>query len=173
MPSPTVDAELAAEVAKELAQAIWARRDDLVGSAWDIDDALRHAAVATRHPVVLLDVGDNVGGGSPGDSTHVLAAAQRLGIGGVFHSVCDPDAVAACFAAGEGATVTLDVGGKTDDRHGSPVPIRGVVRVLSDGRWEDPGETHGGFRFFDSADRCSCTPTMTTTCSSTRCRWAM
>jgi microcystin degradation protein MlrC len=144
------DADLAAEVARSLAGEIWARRADLIGTAWDIDDALRHAAAADRHPVVLLDVGDNVGGGSPADSTHVLAAAQRLGVGGVFHSLCDPEAVAACAAAGVGATVELDVGGKTDDRHGSPVHIRGVVEVLSDGRWEDPGDTHGGFRFFDT-----------------------
>jgi microcystin degradation protein MlrC len=103
-----------------------------------------------RHPVVLLDVGDNVGGGSPGDSTHVLAAAQRLGVPGVFHSLCDPVAASACFEAGLGATVDLAVGGKTDERHGSPVRIHGIVRALSDGRWEDGGDTHGGFRFFDT-----------------------
>ena len=121
-----------------------------MGDGWAIDDALRHAAGAVEHPVVLLDVGDNVGGGSPADSTHVLAAAQRLGVGGVFHSLCDPEAVDACVTAGIGATVTLDVGGKTDDRHGAPVRIRGVVEVLTDGQWEDPGDTHGGFRYFDT-----------------------
>jgi len=68
----------------------------------------------------------------------------------VFHSLCDREAVQACFDAGVGARVNVDAGGKTDDLHGSPVPIKGVVRVLTDGKWEDPGETHGGFRFFDS-----------------------
>jgi microcystin degradation protein MlrC len=144
------DAALAADIARRLAGEIWASRDELVGDAWDVDEALRHAAAAERHPVVLLDVGDNVGGGSPADSTHVLEAAQRLGVRGVFHSLCDPEAVAACVAAGLGANVVLDVGGKTDDRHGAPVRIRGVVEALSDGRWEDPGDTHGGFRFFDT-----------------------
>jgi len=144
------DADLAADVARAIAQAVWQRRDDLVGTGWDIDDALRHAAAAERHPVVLLDVGDNVGGGGPADSTHVLAAAQRLGIPGIFHSLCDPASVGACAEVGVGATVELDVGGKTDDRHGAPVHIRGVVRCLTDGRWEDPGDTHGGFRFFDT-----------------------
>ena len=143
-------ADLAAEVSARLAGAVWEARNEMVGDAWDIDDALRHAAQAEKHPVVLLDVGDNVGGGSPADSTHVLAAAQRLGVPGVFHSLCDPAAVAACMEAGVGARVEIEAGGKTDDLHGSPVPVKGTVRVLTDGKWEDPGDTHGGFRFFDT-----------------------
>jgi microcystin degradation protein MlrC len=142
--------DLAKAVSQRIARAIWDVRQDLIGEATDIDEALIAASKAEDHPVVLLDVGDNVGGGSPADSTHVLAAAQRLGITGVFHSLCDPEAVQACFDAGIGARVELDAGGKTDDLHGSPVPVKGVVRVLTDGKWEDPGDTHGGFRFFDS-----------------------
>ena len=147
------DAELAADIAHELARAAWDVRTELEGDGMDVDEALLHAAQATEHPVVLLDVGDNVGGGSPADSTHVLAAAQRLGIGGVFHSLCDPGAVAECVEAGVGATIELEVGGKTDDLHGSPVAIRGVVKMLDDGKFEDTGPTHGGFRFFDAGPR--------------------
>ena len=58
-------------------------------------------SVAER-PVVLLDVGDNVGGGSPADSTHVLAAAQRLGVRDLFHSLCDPAAVQQCVGGASG-----------------------------------------------------------------------
>lgn len=143
------DEELATEIARKLARAAWDVREELVGSGWEIDEALLHAAAAGHAPVVLLDVGDNVGGGSPADSTHVLAAAQRLGISGLFHSLCDPEAVAACIDAGVGNTVAIDVGGKTDDLHGSPVSIVGNVKVLTDGKFEDAGPTHGGFRFFD------------------------
>lgn len=144
------DKDLADEIAQKLARAAWDVRDQLIGDAWAIDDALRHAAEAEKHPVVMMDVGDNVGGGSPGDSTHILEAAQRLGVGGLFHMLCDPESVQACIAAGVGAEVSLDVGAKTDSLHGSPVSIRGVVRVLSDGKWEDTGDTHGGFRFYDA-----------------------
>lgn len=147
------DVALAHEVARELARAAWEVRADLEGDGVAIDDALQHAAQATRHPVVLLDVGDNVGGGSPGDSTHVLAAAQRLGVGGLFHSLCDPASVTACMAAGIGATVELDVGAKTDHQHGEPVAISGVVRLIDDGKFEDSGPTHGGFRFYDAGPR--------------------
>jgi microcystin degradation protein MlrC len=147
------DAELARDVARRLARAAWDIRADLDGAGVPIDDALRSAATATAGPVVLLDVGDNVLGGSPADSTHVLAAAQRLGIGGVFHSLCDPASVEICHSVGLGATVELEVGGKTDDLHGAPVRIRGVVRHLDDGRFEDAGPTHGGRRFYDAGPR--------------------
>jgi microcystin degradation protein MlrC len=43
--------------------------------------------------------------------------------------------VQACVKAGVGASVTLDVGGKVDDRHGAPVRVTGTVRTLSDGRF--------------------------------------
>jgi microcystin degradation protein MlrC len=48
-----------------------------------------------------------------------------------------------------GARVELEVGGKSDERHGQPLPVRARVLALSDGRYEDPGPTHGGFRHFD------------------------
>lgn len=144
---------LAAEIARDLAREAWNLREHFLGTAVDVDEALRQAALSPDGPVVLLDVGDNVGGGSPADSTHVLAAAQRLGIRDLFHSLCDPSAVEYCWEAGIGAEVSLDVGARTDDLHGAPVHIAGRVRHLDDGRFEDPGVTHGGFRFFDAGRR--------------------
>ena len=147
------DPDLASEAARIVAGEAWRVRRQLDGEAVAIEDALLRAANDARRPIVLLDVGDNVGGGSPGDSTHVLAAARRLGIGGLFQSLCDPEAVRACQEAGLGGTVNLSVGGKTDGLHGDPVPITGTVRLLDDGKFEDPGATHGGFRFYDAGDR--------------------
>jgi microcystin degradation protein MlrC len=147
------DVGLAREIACELAVAIWDVRSELDGDAVGIEAALTRAAQADAHPVVLLDVGDNVGGGSPGDSTHVLAAAQRLGIGGLFHSLCDPEAVEGCARAGVGASVEVRAGGKTDDLHGDAVTVAGVVRMLDDGKFTDDGPTHGGWRFYDHGPR--------------------
>ena len=147
------DPGLASEAARIVAGEAWRLRPELDGQAAPIEDALLRAANDARRPIVLLDVGDNVGGGSPGDSTHLLAAARQLGVRGVFHSLCDPGAVRACQEAGVGGSVTLAVGGKTDTLHGEPVPITGTVRLLDDGKFEDPGATHGGFRFYDAGDR--------------------
>jgi microcystin degradation protein MlrC len=147
------DEALAADVAAQLALAAWELRDEFVGAAVDVDEALRRASASASRPVVVLDVGDNVGGGSPADSTHVLAAAQRLGVRNLFHSLCDPPAVERCTHAGIGASVDLFVGARTDDLHGAPVHVTGRVRHLDDGRFEDPGVVHGGFRFFDAGPR--------------------
>ncbi|MDP7534889.1 MAG: MlrC C-terminal domain-containing protein, partial [SAR202 cluster bacterium] len=45
--------------------------------------------------------------------------------------------------------ISLDVGGKTDDMHGSPVRVTGRVRAITDGLYEDPNPTHGGWRYYD------------------------
>jgi microcystin degradation protein MlrC len=147
------DRALAQEVVDQLALEAWQLRHEFVGHAANVDEALLRAASCARRPVVLLDVGDNVGGGSPADSTHVLAAAQRLGIRSLFHSLCDPVAVERCRNAGVGTALTLDVGARTDDLHGAPVTVRATLRRLDDGRFEDAGVTHGGFRFFDAGPR--------------------
>src|SRR6185369_17335176 len=100
--------------------AAWARRVELNTGGTPIDEALTRANAAPAGPIVLFDVGDNVGGGSPADSTLILHAARRLGITGLLQAVCDPDSVQACQQAGINGRVKLEVGGKTDNRHGAP-----------------------------------------------------
>ena len=143
------DPSAAREAARYLADLAWERRAALQGDVPSVTEALQYADAAPEGPIVLMDVGDNIGGGSSADSTYLLAEAKRLGIRSFLQTLYDPEAVIACEAAGVGAQVTLPVGGKTDDLHGSPVTITGTVRVLFDGRYEDPLPTHGGWRFFD------------------------
>ncbi|HEV8637963.1 MAG TPA: M81 family metallopeptidase [Chloroflexota bacterium] len=143
------DPAAAREAAGWLARRAWVRRAELQGDIPSPEEALRRAAAAPRGPVVLMDVGDNIGGGSPADSTILLAEAKRQGVRGLLQSLFDPEAVQRCLAAGIGNTLTLRVGGKTDDRHGQPVEVTGRVRLISDGRFEERRPTHGGGRFFD------------------------
>jgi microcystin degradation protein MlrC len=143
------DPARARQAARWLAGRAWQRRQEMVGDTPTPEAALRAAAAARRGPVVLMDVGDNVGGGSPADSTYLLAAAQRLGIRRFLQALYDPASVQTCIAAGVDAPVELAVGGKTDDMHGRPVAVRGRVRRLSDGQFEDVRPTHGGGRFFN------------------------
>ncbi len=140
---------LAEEIARTLADAAWSMRAALNTGGTPIDEALRRADAAPAGPIVLFDVGDNVGGGSPADSTFLLHAARRLGIRGLLQAVCDPEAVRACQVAGVGGRVAMTVGGKTDGQHGAPFAIEGVVTALSDGAYEETGPTHAGFRFFN------------------------
>jgi microcystin degradation protein MlrC len=144
------DTATAERTARWLAGRIWARRTELDGNAPRPEEAVARAAAAPARPVVLLDVGDNIGGGSPGDSTVLLQEALRQGVTSVLLSLHDPEAVHACEAAGEGGRVAIAVGAKADDMHGRPVPVTGTVVRLYDGKFEDPGPTHGGIRFFDA-----------------------
>ncbi|MFO0926666.1 MAG: M81 family metallopeptidase [Gemmataceae bacterium] len=90
--------------------------------------------------------GDNIGGGSAGDGTVLLAELLRQEATGWVVMLYAPDEVTACAAAGVGGRVTLRVGGKVDRFHGDPVEVAGVVRVLHDGRYVEPAVRHGGKR---------------------------
>lgn len=143
------DPALARESARWLARRAWDRRAEFVGDIPAPAEALRLAAAAPRGPVVLMDVGDNIGGGSSADSTILLAEARRQGVRRYLQTLYDPEAVAACVSAGVGSTITLAVGGKTDQLHGKPVEVTGKVRLISDGAFEDSRPTHGGWRYFN------------------------
>ncbi len=152
------DPAAARDAARWLAKRAWDRRAEFVGDTPGPEEALRFAVAAMEHapagtgPVVLMDVGDNIGGGSSADSTVLLATAQRLGVRSYLQTLFDPEAVAACIEAGVGATITMEVGAKTDDLHGEPVRVTGQVRLISDGKFEDHRPTHGGWRFFDGGN---------------------
>lgn len=142
------DAGQADAAVGELADAVWQRRGDLQAQGTTVEEALDIA----RHeqgPVVLLDVGDNIGGGAPGDSTVILRAAVAHEVRSVVQTLWDPEAARRCADAGVGTTVTLEVGAKNPHSAGRPLRVAGVVRTISDGRFEEPKPTHGGYRFFD------------------------
>jgi microcystin degradation protein MlrC len=144
------DQAAARDAAWRLAAHAWERRNAFVGQAVPPVPALKAAADARTGPVVLMDVGDNIGGGGPADSTVLLEHALTLGIPRYLQTLYDPKAVRACWAAGAGATVAVRAGAKTDDQHGRPVRLSAHVRTLSDGRFEEPEPRHGGQRFFDA-----------------------
>jgi len=148
------DTATARDAAHWMAERAWARRHEFVGHAPTADEALagadRELAAGAAMPIVLMDVGDNIGGGGTADSTVLLEAAQRLGIRGFGAILFDPAAVAACESAGVGGRVALEVGGHLDNRYLGPVRVTGQVRSLTDGVFEDPLPTHGGIRFFDA-----------------------
>lgn len=143
------DQAAARSAAQELADEVWANRDGLQAHGLSVEDALDIAERESRGPVVLLDVGDNIGGGAPGDSTVILIAAIKRGLRSLVQTLCDPDAVQECIRADIGSTVRLAVGARHPHSPGEPVTVEGRVRLISDGRFEDASPTHGGFRYHD------------------------
>ncbi|HET7559063.1 MAG TPA: M81 family metallopeptidase [Limnochordia bacterium] len=141
--------ERATTVARELASAAWSSRLRLLPQGLLPPDA----AIARIQsfgegpgPVALIDVGDNIGGGSPGDGTVLLAALVAQGVQGALVALADPEAVAAAVAAGAGGVFDGLVGGKHDDRHGAPVRLRGRVQRLTDGEFRYSGSYMTGRR---------------------------
>ena len=140
---------LARQEARQLADDLWAIRERLHFKLPDVEHAVREARASDRRPVILVDMGDNIGGGSSGDSSFILHELLRQGATGWVVVLADPEAVAACARAGVGATLRLTVGGKRDSLHGAPVEVSGRVKCLHDGRYEETEVRHDGQRYHD------------------------
>jgi microcystin degradation protein MlrC len=130
--------------ATEIATMLWDARELLEVRNVSPAAAVAEAIASDEWPVVLVDVGDNIGGGTPGDGTVLLAELLRQGARDAVIVVNDPDAAAAAHAAGEGSEVTLSVGGHVDRLHGEPVRVTGRVQRLTDGRWVHEGPENAG-----------------------------
>ena len=100
-------------------------RDAVLVPCPDPEEAVRLAIASDRRPVVLVDLGDNVGGGSAGDGTVLLAELIRQRARDAVVVLYDPDAVGAAQASGIGGRFERAVGGRVDRLHGEPVPVAG------------------------------------------------
>jgi microcystin degradation protein MlrC len=125
---------LAREIAEEIKDACWTRRHEFHTDMVSVEDAVREAIETDDGPVVLGDLADSGGAGTPGDGTAILAEllkqkAQRAVVG----NIADPAAVQLAIRAGVGKQVTVTVGGRVDQFHGDPVEISGRVRTIQDG----------------------------------------
>jgi microcystin degradation protein MlrC len=138
------DPAAARRLADELAALAWSLREQMIVRNTPPAAAVAEAIAFPVGPVMLVDVGDNIGGGTPGDGTVLLRELLAQGAKEAAIVIADAEAAAAAHAAGVGATVRLKVGGKTDRLHGEPVTVEGRVRLLSDGRWVHEGPENAG-----------------------------
>lgn len=148
------DRARAEQLADELGAAIWRMRAAFQPQLMSVTAALDRVAELDRsgqlhRPVCLLDMGDNVGGGSPGDSTILAHALHDRPLGEAFVCLYDPEAVSGADQATVGERVALSVGGKSDDQHGSPLVDTFTVVAKSDGRFHEPCARHGGLSNYD------------------------
>ncbi|HUQ90696.1 MAG TPA: M81 family metallopeptidase [Bryobacteraceae bacterium] len=143
------DRALAEREAKRLSAMLWAMRERLVFRVPDAAAAVKDAIASTRFPVALMDTGDNIGGGSAGDGTTLLAELMRQKAEGWVVVISDKEANQAAFQAGVGEPFDQRVGGKTDRMHGDPVRVVGRVKSLNLGRYVETEVRHGGGRYSD------------------------
>jgi microcystin degradation protein MlrC len=138
------DRALAEREARRLSDMLWGIREQTILRSPDPATGVRDAIASDEFPVVLMDTGDNIGGGSAGDGTFILAELVHQQAEGWVMVISDPEANKAAFAAGVGGAFDQRVGGKTDDIHGKPVRIKGRVKSLHDGNYFEPEVRHGG-----------------------------
>ncbi len=102
-------------------------------------------AVAMREPhglVLIADTQDNPGGGGHGDTTGMLAELLRQGArGAVVCLINDAESAGRCHDAGQGGTVQLSLGGKSD---GMPLALEATVVMLTDGQFMLTGPMGSG-----------------------------
>ena len=137
------DEKLAQSIAGILAKYLWENRADFVGRKISVGEALALVNVSEK-PVLLLDMGDNVGGGSPGDGTLILNALEQSGRYNSFVCLYDPQAVNVVCASGIGRKISIAVGGKTDQLHGEPYHADVTVKKIADGVFTEDQPRHGG-----------------------------
>lgn len=142
----------ARRLADALGAGLWQARETFRPTLLSIDAALDRAA-RLAGPVCLLDMGDNVGGGSPADGMALPRALLARDLGPSFACVSDPAAAAAAHAAGMGGRLRLAVGGHADewadDPQSQPVAADWRVTALTAGRFTESRPRHGGATAFD------------------------
>ncbi len=136
------DEALITERATELAKAYWDARADFefVAPTGTLHECVAAGLKSAARPFLISDSGDNPTAGGAGDvswTLRELLSVEELTSGqatAIHASIADPDAVAACVAAGVGNPISVAAGGKVDSGPAGPVEITGTVFSLS----EDP-----------------------------------
>jgi microcystin degradation protein MlrC len=136
------------EAADAIARLVESHEDDFDGRIYSPDEGVRHAMelanTATR-PIVIADTQDNPGAGGDSDTTGMLRALVRNGATrAAIGAICDSEAAKAAHAAGERASVTLALGGKSGIAGDEPFSGTFVVEKLSDGKFVASGPYYGG-----------------------------
>lgn len=129
------DQTLAETIAKEVANHLWQLREQFRPISLSAEEAVAEAQDSAQGPVVINETSDNCGGGTPGDGTHLLRAMLEANLEkACFAFLVDPEVAAQAHQAGVGTTINIELGGKYDDMHGTPLNLTVYVKALHDGR---------------------------------------
>jgi microcystin degradation protein MlrC len=130
--------EIVADAEKDFALELHAPRD-----------AVRRAQERGQPgaPVVLADTQDNPGAGGNGDTTGLLRALIDLKArDAVMGMIIDPASAQRAHEAGQGASLSFSLGGKSNVENDSPLGGEFTVEKLGDGRFTCTGPMFKGFR---------------------------
>lgn len=142
------DEALATRLAQAMAGDMWSRRLEFLPDFVSPHQAVNRAAGSDER-FLLLDMGDNVGGGAPAHGTILLEELHRRGVDSAFVCLYDSPSVEQAVEAGIGSRLELELGGARDGLHGDPVVAECEVLSLHEGKFKEPLARHGGFMDFD------------------------
>ncbi|HRE51374.1 MAG TPA: M81 family metallopeptidase [Flavitalea sp.] len=135
--------ELAIEEGEKLKAALIRLREDCSGKKTAIGEILPSLAEIQR-PALLLDMGDNIGGGAPGDSVYLLQAIESFGKYKCCMIVFDPDAVAIAAAHTINDQFELAFGNVSAEPGGDKYVSRVRLLKKADGKFSELTAKHGG-----------------------------
>lgn len=147
------DPALAREISRDLAETLWDRREEFVENYPGPAEAVAEARDLAKKldedagPVVMGDFGSNPGGGGASDGTTIPRAMLDQEVEDSGYAIMyDPEVVEQALDAGVGSSITVTLGGKSDDRHGEPIEnLDAYVKAITDGRYVNTGTSHSGY----------------------------
>ena len=133
----------------ELCAMAWQRRADFIFEAEALTTSIQRVKNLNDFPVVVADHGDNSGAGGSSDDLTVLDEMLSQGLEDIITGpIWDPEAVGQMITAGEGAEVSLSIGGKTSvpaiNQVGHSMRCSGRVRKITNGRFTLVGPMQTG-----------------------------
>jgi microcystin degradation protein MlrC len=136
--------ELARRLAREISSRMWELREEFLPRLPSVKEAVTSSIESEHWPVILADVGDNIGAGTPGDGTFILQELIDQQAEGAVVTIADPMAVAQAIEVGVGKCVNLNIGGKCDRFHGEALDVECCIKLISDGVFTNRGHMRDG-----------------------------
>jgi microcystin degradation protein MlrC len=133
---------LGLKIGKQLESFLIDHKEKFTGHKNDIPSSLA-LAQDQQKPVLLLDMGDNIGGGSPGNSLPLLEALEQYEKFTYFICIYDPSAVSKAAEHDLGETFSLTISGT--DLYAAKT-FSSMVRLvqLKEGNFKEESARHGG-----------------------------
>lgn len=133
---------LAMEVGEQLKDYIVQHKESFIGKKTSIVESV-NLLDSYEKPVLLLDMGDNIGGGSPGNNICLLEELEKQKRNKYFVCIYDPNAVILTTQYKKGDTFELPING-TNLKGKTTYTIQVELLRLTDGNFKEENPRHGG-----------------------------
>lgn len=138
--------EVAYELGKKIENKIRQELGAYNGMKITATDAIERIATAVK-PVLLLDMGDNIGGGAPGNNTVLLRLLNEDKRYRFFICIYDPEVVKEAGRQVPGSSFVVTINEYPDAADNYTCEVK-LIRT-ADGKFREDKPVHGGKRQFD------------------------